>query len=502
MRQRWIVFLSAALILAGLSGCKQKVSSDSTSLAPASSVSEADKSVHLPGSPHEVVMASDELKLTMGDYDRCIAVHRLMGRPYSKRALANPRFQRDESQRCFQNKFIRDFLTREGVTVAPADRERLIQAAMERESVQSEQALADKLGLKLEALASYADDALQPQTLQKTLVARMTDAEIRKHFDVDFRRFSLELIDFENAVTPSEVEKFLIDKKDVFTNYLGAHQELLMSLPSAQFVRFGYTKSGGDEDFTAQKAAQALRLTAIQQGADAALEACKADKARGCMVLNDRSNLYVEPRNEHNIWAFRSPVGTVSEVIQTPVMGEIWVLERIVPPAQLDLHHPETRQEVGRKVMSALEASPQLLETIRPELETAYPDMKATADKHHGRYRQFDSVYYLDLVEQKQIESSRVMQIMAEMRPEESRLFSNPIIDNGRVYIFYVNRLSMPSDDDFISQKEVWKSRRMEDASLEIANHWVQTNMPRMTSLNIKPIQNTYGILQPNGVIR
>jgi hypothetical protein len=60
----------------------------------------------------------------------------------------------------------------------------------------------------------------------------------------------------------------------------------------------------------------------------------------------------------------------------------------------------------------------------------------------------------------------------------------------------------MPSDADFEAQKEAWKARRMADPGVEIANEWIQENMPRMTSLNIKPIQNIYGILQPNGVIR
>lgn len=501
MYQRWMGILSAVLLLSGLSACQQKTNAGMpVEQAPVSA--EVQESQHLLGSSGEVVMSSDDLKLTMGEYERCIEVHRLMGRPYSKRALANPRFQRDEAQRCFQSKFIREYLKKAGVSSAASDRERLLKAAMERESVQSEQALAEKLQIKPELLAPDVEDALLPLTLQKALISQMPDVEMRKLFDVDFRRYTLELVEFENQLTAAEVDKFLAEKQDVFSNYLGAHQELLKSPPSARFIRMGYTQSGGEEDFTAQKAAEALRLTAIQKGADAALEACRTDKARGCVVLNDKDNLYSEYRNAKNVWAFRSVVGTVSELIQTPVMDEIWILQSIVPPEPLDIHHPETRHELGRKVMSALEPAPHLIEAIRPELESANPDFKATADKHGGKYQRFDETYYLDLVEKKLISSPRVMEVLAEMRPEESRLFSNPIVDNGRVYIFYVNRLSMPSDADFEAQKEAWKARRMADPGVEIANEWIQKNMPRMTSLNIKPIQNIYGILQPNGVIR
>lgn len=489
--------MSAVLILGGLSACKQKTASDSVSAEQAN----AEPPV-LPGSSNEVVMASDTLKLTMGEYERCIEVHRLMGRPYSKRALANPRFQRDEAQRCFQSKFIREYLSKEGAKSAPTDRDRLIKAAMERENVQSEQGLMEKLGLKPELFSTYVDDALLPMTLQKYIVSRMSDDEIRKHFNVDFRRFTLELVDFENRVTSAEIDKFLIEKKDVFSHYLGAHQELLKSPPLAKFYRMGYSQTGGEEDFTAQKAAEALRLKAIQKGADAAVEACRADEKRGCIVLNDKDNLYEEHRNEKNVWAFRSAIGTVSKLIHTSVMDEIWITHSILPPVQLDIHVPETRHELGRKVMTALEPAPHLIEVLKPELEVAEPDFKATAEKHGGQYRQFEDVYYLDLLEKKQIESPRVMKVLSEMSSDESRLFSNPIVDNGRIYIFYVNRLSMPSDADFVAQKDEWKARRMEDPGVEIANQWVQNNMPRMTSLNIKPIQNTYGILQPNGVIR
>ena len=66
--------------------------------------------VTMPGSSEEVVMKAGDLFLTMADYNRCIDVHNLMGRHFSKRALANPRFQRDEVQRCFQTKFLKDYM--------------------------------------------------------------------------------------------------------------------------------------------------------------------------------------------------------------------------------------------------------------------------------------------------------------------------------------------------------------------------------------------------------
>lgn len=500
MQKKWVGVLSALLIWGGLTACQQKTTTqaDDAQNTPQATAQAAP----LPGSLDEVVLASDNLRLTMREYNQCIDVHRLLGRFYSKRALANPRFQRDETQRCFQTKFIRDYLTKEGVSIAPSEREKLLKKVMEREGVQSEQGLAEKLGIQPERLNACLDDALLPVMLQKILVSRLPDNEARQQFNVDFRRFTFEIVDFENQLTTAEIEKFLTEKQEVFSNYLGAHQELLMSPPAARFVRLGYTQSGGDADFTAHKAAESLRLLAIQKGTDAAIEACKADKARGCMVVNDKSNLYVEARSDKNLWAFRSAVGTVSELIQTPVMDEIWILEGIVAPSQLNLHHPETRMEVGRKVMMALEPAPHLIEAIRPELESAQPDFKAVADKHHGQYRKFDEVYYLDLVEKSVIESPRVMKVLAEMSPEESRLFSNPIVDNGRVYVFYVNRLTMPSDEDFKAQKAAWAERKMADQGMTLANQWIQDSMPRMTTLNIKPIQNTYGILQPNGVIR
>ena len=91
---------------------------------------------------------------------------------------------------------------------------------------------------------------------------------------------------------------------------------------------------------------------------------------------------------------------------------------------------------------------------------------------------------------------------MAEMSDREARLFSNPIVDNGRIYVFYVSNLTPASTDDFANVKARWIDLVANDPAAHNANKWIADQTPRLTTMNIKPIEFEYGILQPNGSIR
>ncbi len=492
-------FATAALLCSCHS---REVPQDTSSTGTTASQSALPTDLSTLGSPQEVVMKSGELRMTMGDYEDCVALHRFHGRIFSKRAMANPRFQRDEAKRCFQTIMLKDYAQKHALMPTQEDRQRALDEAMKRAEAGNREHLLKRLELSPEQLDRLIDLSLLPALMQRHLVMSMNDAEARAAFDLDGRRYSIELADFENAPTDDEVEEFLHEHEKDLSTYFTQHQELLSGPPHAAFIRMGFPKSGGPEDAGSIKAAEALRLTAIQHGATGAISACQTQKDAGCAVYNDASNPYVEARNEHNLWAFRSPEGTVSTVIQTPTNADIWILQSVEPPQPYDTTTPAIRQKLASQAMIALQPAPHLIDKLKPALTVTNPDLKQTTEALGGNFRFFDAVPYLNLVEQKQIESPAVMKTLSEMTPSEMRLYSNPVLDNGRVYVFFVSLMQPPTDADYAQYGEAWRARKAADPTHPLTTQWLSSNLPNMSTLNLAPIQAEYGVLQPNGTIR
>ena len=81
-------------------------------------------------------------------------------------------------------------------------------------------------------------------------------------------------------------------------------------------------------------------------------------------------------------------------------------------------------------------------------------------------------------------------------------LYSNPILDDGRVYVFRVAKMELPDAGAFEAHKAEWQTRNVGDKSYSLVISWLSEAIPKMMSLNIKPVQEKYGVLQPNGTIR
>ena len=94
------------------------------------------------------------------------------------------------------------------------------------------------------------------------------------------------------------------------------------------------------------------------------------------------------------------------------------------------------------------------------------------------------------------------MKTLSEMTPSEMRLYSNPVLDNGRVYVFFVSLMQPPTDADYAQYGEAWRARKAADPAHPLTTQWLSSNLPNMSTLNLAPIQAEYGVLQPNGTIR
>lgn len=449
----------------------------------------------------ETVMKADGHEMTLDDYRDCIDLHKLRGHMFSKRALANPRFQRDEAQRCFALVWLRDYADEKKLAPHDGLRDLTVREACEKLDAETEAAVAQKIGVTPQRLEKLIRLAMIPRMVERSLLESMPENELRKLYDADARRFSIKLIDFPNRPTDAEVGDFLENRERDIIRFLRENPRLMKQPPRARFIRMAYPKTGGEEDAASYKRADELRKTAIRQGAEAATDACKND-VKYCRLLNDAANPFVQERNESNVWAFRSPVGSVSDVLTLPASDEVWILTEIDPPQPYDLTQDSIRKTLAEKTMIATVPAPHVIDAIKPLIMAPVPDLKAIAEQNGGRYRTFDDVSYGYILQHKLIESDEVLKVLSEMKPNEARLFSNPIVDNERIYVFYVSNMTIPSDADFAENKAKWIDIAADNPDAVNANKWLAEKAPSLTTLNIKPVEFEYGILQNDGSIR
>ena len=109
MQKKWMAIVAMGLMLASCSRAERPAQEN----APSAAAHAPEVAVPQDASD-AVIVSSDAVRLTLSDYEQCVAVHAFEGQLYSKRALANPRFQHDEIQRCLQMKLMSDAIDQGG----------------------------------------------------------------------------------------------------------------------------------------------------------------------------------------------------------------------------------------------------------------------------------------------------------------------------------------------------------------------------------------------------
>ncbi len=491
------------LILTAALCCSCSKSSPTENTNPADPPSET-PAVQQPediSSSNDVIYVAGDIRLTIKDYDECLTTHKLKGNEFSKRALANPRFQRDEIQRCYQTALMRKFIDDNKIQIKPAFHQKALQTALEKHGVQSEEALAEHIGVPASELNNLLDTTVFPKIIQEYLAMTIPPEEAKAKFLTDFRKYSIELGCFDNTPTPEEADVFAAEQEEGISAYLNAHPEISQTQPFAQFTRIAYPAS----DDTASEAYQAVRNAkdiAANQSVDEALKKCHDDEAIGCKVINDKDNPLVKERTDDIAWAFQMSSGAVSDIIRGENTDEIWILQTTTPPTHRDFKVPAQKQQLAIDVMKAVVPAPHLIEKIRTDIEAINPDFKAIAQANGGKFQTFNHVLYMDLASAKESAIPQMLKILATLTPEEINLFSSPILNNGQLCIFRVLEANIPTEDDFKLQENAWKSKLAADSSTKLVNKWLEASQSKLSSINIRPVQNKYGILRPDGSIR
>lgn len=451
----------------------------------------------------ELIMKSGEHRMNLEDYKQCISLHRLQGHFFSKRALANPRFQLDEAQRCFALTLMRDYAKENHLKPTQDLKTLVLNEAYKTLDVESDAEIMRKVGISSEKFEALIEDAMLPRMIQRHLLETMPEAEAQALFNTDARRYSFQIIDFPNEPTKDEVEAYLKEHERDVLLYLKAHPKLMRRLPRAQFLRFSFPKTGDDSDVMAFKGAGELRQKAMKDpwNAESILtQECQKDKR--CTVLDSQENPYIEDRNEENAWAFRAPVGTVSEVLNLPASNDVWFVKEIEPPEPYDFSDASVRKILTEKVMKETVAAPHFLAKLKPLLEAPIPDLQKIAEENGGRYRAYNDLTFAYITHHNLIESPEVLKVLSEMSVKESRLFSNPIVENSRIYVFYVSNLTPATDEDYKNNKAKWIEHLSNDSKADLTRAWIEKQTPSLTTMNLKPVEFEFGILQPNGTIR
>ena len=219
-----------------------------------------------------------------------------------------------------------------------------------------------------------------------------------------------------------------------------------------------YAKNSADGE--GQKKAEALHDYAVQNGIAASLDYCRKSAESGCIVLNDESKPYSVERTDETAWAFRIAVGAVPGIIHSAEYDEVWILHAVRAPEVRNTKEPKTRAWLGAQVMKDTTPAPHLLSVLKPALEAANVDFKAVTESNRGEFQVFRDVTFLELTENKSILSRKVLSVLGTIESNEVMLFSNPIVENGKMYVFRVTRIGDVSDDDFSQHQSEWRQRK------------------------------------------
>lgn len=451
----------------------------------------------------EVIAYSKEHTVYLSDYKRCVAMHTFEGHAMSVRALANPRFQRDEARRCYQIQYLREFAKKHGLDVNEEERQEKIKKVLLRDHLPNQTALAKHLKLSEDDLKILVDDEIIPKIIQKHLANQIDEDKAKKLYQRDFRRFELEIACFENKPEEEEIQDVLTTKLETVENYFSLSPWRFVEPPKAHFTRYAFKNTGTDiEQALIRQNALQLRQIAIQKGEEEATKYCVEQAKNGCHVLNDGDEPYVIERNEKNAWAFKIAVGYVPEIILSQEQDEIWLLTNIIAPEPADISEPKVQEKVARKMLSESKASEKIIKGLKNFFQTHEDDLALAAETFKGQYQNFENIYAIDLERVSKTLPNALLEALAEIKDEEINLISNPILAKEQIYIFRVKSLETPQSSSYIQNRELWLERVAEDPKLNLVKKMIEEDMPPISSLNIRGIQIQYGVLQPNGRIQ
>ena len=451
-------------------------------------------------SDSQVVVHTEDFDVTLGDYKRCIAGHAIQGYVFSKRALANPNFQREASMRCLQSVLMRRFAEQNQIRASADVIEKKLDEYVANAKLSTVEELAQKLDYPVNRMQELVEDSIRPQTLQRYFAHQIAHDKQHELFMIDYRRFSVDWLTFNNEISEEVAIAFMKEHPQELSAAFETHHARFKTKPKAEFIRFAFSLNGDDlNDGMAFQDANRIRNEAIKNGDHAAMELCK--KTESCNLLNDMANPYVLERTDEIKWAFRSPLGTVSDVLKEDATCEVLIVKNIIPPEEPNLKDEAVRLKIAREILADYIPDIRLIEKLKPLLTDPNCDVRTVTKDNGGLYRYIENARFMDFANEDKIPSKIVRETLKTVTDNDLMVFSDPLVENGKIQIFRARQAITPTEEEFQAQKSKWLEEKSNDPTTGLVQTWLESNTPRMSSLNINAIQDAYGQLTPNGVI-
>ncbi|MFA5624230.1 MAG: hypothetical protein WC966_04110 [Bradymonadales bacterium] len=482
----YIVYIVVLVLVLGVWGCKQK--RDAAEGGAAEQAREGAKAGAIKG---DLVISGGETRVMLRDYEACVLVYALHGRAASERAVANPRFQRDEALRCYQRKFALQYLEREGRALEAAALEHSLQRALAANAVGSKDELLAKLGVDAELLeAALKLDAVF-EALQSYLIATMQPGEKDKELAKAHRRFDVEFACFENEANHDEIMHFQQEHRSEVLAHFGKFAAQYNSPALVKLERYAFNfEIAGGEDAARATAENFIRELPDNKSAKALCDAVVACRCEGC------DSPLIEQQSESNLWAFRTAQGAFSELVKADADFLLYRSVGFVAPQprSLDL---ELELEIARELLRAKPLD-SLLAKLKEALEVeGEVDLSVKTLELGGEYQHPEKDYYYRLKSAGL--PPMLWRVLGETQRVETMLFSNPIVEDGKLCIFRVLSLQ---DSSIAEQRRLAASYFEQRArEMDLVEEFLQNNMPRTSQLNVLPLQRHYGQLQEDGSI-
>ena len=87
------------------------------------------------------------------------------------------------------------------------------------------------------------------------------------------------------------------------------------------------------------------------------------------------------------------------------------------------------------------------------------------------------------------------------MKDDLVGLISDPVLDNGNIYVYRVISRQSMTDEDYAQNEASFIQYLKDQSSADMINGLIKNNLPTVYTLNLRVIQEKYGLLQQDGTI-
>ena len=497
------IMLAASLVLFISSACEKKIEEDSAHNIHKDSIDNAQNTGKQEKSGKEAfVIEGGDYTINMEEYDRCVKSYTIIGEKPSQRALANVRFQRDEARRCVQRKFLREYAKVRNINVTDEELAVAEKHYLEHHGLATRQELARKLEMTDEEVLEVLRDSILPRKIYHYTVDNISREDKMAQYKNDFALVEMEWLNCPNTASKEEIEDYLKNHlKDIMAFY---QREVMryFTQPRVKFIEFTFPFQNDADRERVFQVAMNFRSQIATASPEKAQETCNTQT--GCQCTHSVDAPLDQERSSSNVWAFRTAVGGVSEVDKDGNAFKVYKTIAFADPVQKPMTD-ELKAEVAGDFLRENVPSVSIMETLKGILPNAGLNFEKTENTpaniagcvySHAEKAQLYRMKRAPLF----LPETVAMQVSL-MKDDLVGLISDPVLDNGNIYVYRVISRQSMTDEDYAQNEASFIQYLKDQSSADMINGLIKNNLPTVYTLNLRVIQEKYGLLQQDGTI-